>query len=278
MTVAVRPASLDEAVRALAEPGAVAVAGCTDLLVVDTATRRRHDRVVDVHRLPELRGVRVDGDALDLGAALTFTELRRSAEVQRHAPALAQAAATVGGWQIQNRGTLGGNIANASPAGDSLPALLALDAELVLVGPGGERRLPYGDFHVGYRATALGPGELIARVRVPIPPDGHLQAFEKVGTRQAQAISKVVVALAARRDGGVLRDVRLAAGSVAATPVRLVAAERAAEGRIPDEETTRRAADAARGEVTPIDDVRSTAEYRLWVLGRVVRRLLAGSA
>ena len=128
MTRAIRPASLDEAVRALAEPGAIAVAGCTDLLVVDTAQRRRHDTVVDLLRLPELRGIRVDGDALEIGAATSFTELRHSEEVLRHAPALAAAAATVGGWQIQNRGTLGGNIVNASPAGDSLPVLLALDA------------------------------------------------------------------------------------------------------------------------------------------------------
>ncbi|MEM7558609.1 MAG: FAD binding domain-containing protein [Planctomycetota bacterium] len=191
MTRATRPDSLASALAALAEHDAVPIAGCTDLLVVDTATARTHASVVDVHRLPELRGIRVDGGALDVGAATTFTELRRDANVRAHAPALAAAAATVGGWQIQNRATLGGNIANASPAGDSLPVLLALGAELVLAGAAGERQIPYEEMHVGYRATALAPGELIVRVRLPLASDGMVQRFEKIGTRAAQAISKV---------------------------------------------------------------------------------------
>jgi CO/xanthine dehydrogenase FAD-binding subunit len=280
VTRAYHPGTLAEAVRVLGDPeiGAVPVAGCTDLLVVDYAQRREHPAVVDLLRVPELSGIRRVGDWLDIGAATTFGALRKHVEVREHAPILAEVATTVGAWQIQNRATIGGNIANASPAGDSLPGLLALGAELVLAGPGGERTIAYTEFHTGYRQTALAPGELIARVRVPVPPAGSYQAFRKVGTREAQAISKVVVAVAARREEGNLTEVRIAAGSIAATPVRLVDAERACEGRRADRVTAERAGAAAAGEVQPIDDVRSTADYRRWVLERVVRRLVLGAA
>jgi CO/xanthine dehydrogenase FAD-binding subunit len=187
---------------------------------------------------------------------------------------LVQAAATIGAWQIQNRATLGGNIANASPAGDSLPVLLALGAELVVASARGERRLAYDAFHTGYRQSALAPGELIVRVRVPRARPRAVGAFRKVGTRAAQSISKVVVAFAAERDGASLRHVRLAAGSVAPTPVRLGPAEAACEGATVSLELAERAAALAASAVSPIDDVRSTAEYRRWVLGQVVRRMI----
>ena len=276
MTKAFRPGSLDEAVRVLADPdlGAVPVAGCTDILVVDVATGRRHAAVVDVHRLPELRGIRHDAGLIDVGAGTTFSELRADANVCRLLPILAEAAATVGGWQIQNRATIGGNIANASPAGDSLPVLLALSAELVLAGPAGERVVAYENMHLGYRKTDLRAGELIVRVRIPVPDPRTVQSYKKVGTRAAQAISKVVVAFAARNEGGRLSAVRLAAGSVAPVPVRLFDAERACEGARPDVATADLAAAAAQGAVQPLTDVRSTASYRRWVLGRVVRRMV----
>ena len=150
----------------------------------------------------------------------------------------------------------------------------ALGAVLHLADARGERHLPYDEMHVAYRQTALWPGELIVRVRFPVPEPDSVQAFEKVGTRAAQAISKVVVAFAAGRDGSRLCDVRLAAGSVAAVPLRLTGAERALEGVVPDEQAADAACDAARAAVTPLDDVRSTAAYRTWVLGRVVRRMV----
>ena len=274
MTRAFRPQDLSAALSALSDPAAVPVAGCTDLLVVDTATNRHHAAVVDLTGVPELRGIKSDGESIDIGASATFAELRRHELVQRHAPILAEAAATIGGWQIQNRATIGGNIANASPVGDSLPVLLALDAELVVAGENGERRIPYADFHTGYRKTALGPGELIVRVRLPFAAPAVVQSFKKVGTREAQAISKVVVAFRATPRDGRLTDVRLAAGAVAETPVRLWRTEALLEGAVPDAATSQRAAQAARGEVTPIDDVRSTARYRSFVLGRVVRRMV----
>ena len=271
------PGSLAEARRALAgDPELVPVAGGTDLMVADRLRRAALSRVLDLTRLPELRGVAEVEGGLEIGAATPFHALRDHAEVRRRFPALAAAAAVVGGWQIQERATLGGNVANASPAGDSLPVLLALEAVVVADGPGGEREIPYERFHLGYRRTALEPGELIVRIRLADPPAGSRQAFRKVGTREAQAISKVVVALVGRVEDGVVARLRIGAGSVAATPVRLRAAEAAGEGRPWSAELADDVGRAARGEVAPIDDVRSTAEYRSEVLGRVVRRLVLG--
>ncbi|MDP6407759.1 MAG: xanthine dehydrogenase family protein subunit M [Planctomycetota bacterium] len=276
MTRAFRPTDLAEALRLLADVdlGARPIAGCTDLLVSKTAVGWSPAAVVDLLRLEELRGVRREGERIDVGAAVTFAELRADPLVRQHLPILAEAAATVGAWQVQNRATLGGNLANASPAGDSLPVLAALGAELQLATADGERRVAYDDFHLAYRRTALLPGELIVRVRLPVPAPDAVGAFKKVGTRAASAISKVVVAFAARAGGGVLREVRLAAGSVAPTPLRLRAAERVLEGSAPDATAADAASSAARGAVQPIDDVRSTAAYREWVLGRVVRRMV----
>ena len=276
MTEACSPTSLAEALEWLGdgERRALPIAGCTDLMVVDAAEGRRHRSVVDLLRVPELRGVRVVDGVMDLGAATTFWELRRDALVARHAPVLQEMAATIGGWQIQARATIGGNIANASPAGDSLPLWLALDAELVLGSVHGERVLPYAAWHTGYRQTALLPGELIVRVRVPLPNPGTRHFFRKIGTREAQAISKVVLAAAATVEEGRLRHVRFAVGSVAPTPVRLAPVEEACEGERPDEALADRAAGIARAAVQPIDDVRSTASYRRHVLGRVIRRTI----
>ena len=184
----------------------------------------------------------------------------------------------VGGWQIQNRATLGGNMANASPAGDSLPVLLALDALVVAAGARGLREIPYAEFHTGYRKTALQPGEIVASVRLPYLPQGWVQAFRKVGTREAQAISKIVVATVGRLENGRIAELRLAAGSVAPTPIRLRAAEKAVIGMAPGTGAADLAGREAAREVTPIDDVRSTAEYRRFALERVVRRLVLNLA
>lgn len=270
-----RPRSLDEAVRHLQDdPALVPTAGCTDLMVRGPEALHRMDRVIDLLGVPELRGIREIEGGLEIGATTSFSEIRRSAAVCAAFPSLAEAAAVVGGWQIQNRATLGGNMANASPAGDSLPVLLALDAVVVAAGAGGLREIPYSGFHTGYRQTALWPGEIVARVRLPYLPAGSVQAFRKVGTREAQAISKVVVALAGRIEGGRISELRLAAGSVAALPVRLRAAEEAVRGQAPGPGTADLAGREAAREVTPIDDVRSTADYRRFALERVVRRLM----
>jgi len=271
----VSPLSLDDAYRTLAEGPHRPVAGGTDLLVQITGEiGEPPDRVLDLWGLDELRGIRVDGDALLIGALTTYTQIRRSHEVAEFLPSLAEAAATIGAAQIQNRGTLGGNAANASPAGDTLPILLAADAELVLGSSRGERTVPAAEFWPSYRETALAPDELILRIRFPIAGQRRIR-FRKVGTRRAQAISKVVMALAWQPGAeGTWREVRLALGSVAATPVRAPRTEAAMEGASPTAETADRAADALRDEIQPIDDVRSTADYRREVAARVLHRLI----
>ena len=214
------------------------MAGGTDLLVQITGEiGEPPDRVLDLWGLDELRGIRVDGDALLIGALTTYTQIRRSHEVAEFLPSLAEAAATIGAAQIQNRGTLGGNAANASPAGDTLPILLAADAELVLGSARGERTVPAAEFWPSYRQTALAPDELILRIRFPLAGQRRVR-FRKVGTRRAQAISKVVMALAWQPGTeGTWREVRLALGSVAATPVRAPRTEAALEGASPTTET-----------------------------------------
>jgi len=274
MMRAISPKSLDEAIRHLSEdPELRPVAGCTDLLVADPQQVEALPGVMDLLSVPELRGIHWVDETLEIGSTTTFAEIGASTTIQHNFPALAAASSQIGGWQIQNRATLGGNMANASPAGDSLPVLLALDAAVVMVGPGGERTLPYSDFHLGYRETAIRPGEIIGRIRLPRPGPDSVQLFRKVGTREAHAISKVVVALLGRLEDGTIAEYRLGAGSVAPVPVRLTAVEEAVTGRAADEETADLAGRLAAESVEPIDDVRSTAAYRRFALERVVRRL-----
>jgi CO/xanthine dehydrogenase FAD-binding subunit len=224
--------------------------------------------------LDEMRGIAIDGDALSIGSLTTYTELRRSTAVAEVVPALAAAAATIGAAQIQNRGTIGGNVVNASPAGDTLPVLLAVGAEMVLGSAGGERVVAADDFWPSYRTTARRDDELLLRIRIPVVT-GRQVRFRKVGTRRAQAISKVVMALTWRGTGEeAWTDVRLALGSVAATTVRARAAEAAMEARRPDRDMAEAATAALVDEIIPIDDVRSTADYRRAVAGRVLHRLI----
>jgi CO/xanthine dehydrogenase FAD-binding subunit len=271
----VSPRTLDEAYAVLAALPHRPMAGGTDLLVQITGEiGEPPERVLDLWGLDELRGIGLDDGALTIGALTTYTAIRRSADVAEHLPALAECAATIGAAQIQNRGTLGGNVANASPAGDTLPVLLATDAELVLGSSRGERRVASADFWTGYRETAMAPDELVVRVRFPLRA-GRQVRFRKVGTRRAQAISKVVMALSwVSGEGGAWTDVRLALGSMAATPVRARRTESVLEGNTPSMETADRAVAELAEELTPIDDVRSTADYRRVVAGRVLRRLV----
>jgi CO/xanthine dehydrogenase FAD-binding subunit len=252
------------------------IAGGTDVMVRITGEIGEPPaRLIDLWRLDELRGISADGDAITIGALTTYTEIRRSAAIREHLPALVDAAATIGAAQIQNRGTLGGNIANASPAGDTLPVLLALDAEMVVGGSRGERTIPASEFWVAYRRTALAPDELILRIRIPVR-GGRETRFRKVGTRRAQAISKVVIAVAwGDRPGSTAwSDVRVALGSVADRPIRASAAEAALEGQPATPEAADRAAEAVAGEIHPIDDVRSTADYRRVVAARALHRIV----
>jgi len=276
------PRSLVDAYAVLAGSTADAqitpIAGGTDVMVRITGEiGEPPERMVDLSRLEELRGISVDGGAVVLGARTTYTDIRRSDVCREHLPALVEAAATIGAAQIQNRGTLGGNVANASPAGDTLPVLLALDAEIVVGGSRGERVVPVAEFWVAYRRTALAPDELILRIRIPVP-GGREARFRKIGTRRAQAISKVVLALAWRERGHgadkVWRDVRLGLGSVADRPIRAPATEAVLEGAGPTPETADAAAEALAAEIHPIDDVRSTADYRRAVAARALHRMV----
>lgn len=238
----------------------VPLAGATDLYVALNFGTLRGARFLDLWSLEPLRRIETRGDVLSIGALATYTSLTRSRLVKQRVPMLIAAARQVGGIQIQNRGTIGGNIANASPAGDTLPVLSAVDATVVARSAAGERRIPFGEFYTGYRATVLRPDELIAAVEIP-PVEGH-QWFRKVGTRAAQAISKVVMAAVRGAPS------RIALGSVGPVVVRARGAERALE--------TGSGIDAAvaalEGEITPIDDMRSTAEYRRVVAGNLLRQ------
>jgi len=270
------PPSLSDAYALLAGGPLVPIAGGTDIMVRITGELGPPpERMLDLSRLVELEGISLEEGALVLGAMTTYTELRRSALCREHAPALVAAAATIGAAQIQNRGTLGGNIANASPAGDTLPVLLAMDAVIGLGSQRGERLVPAAEFFPAYRETALGADELILRIRIPLQ-SGRDTRFRKVGTRRAQAISKVVMAVSWRSHGPSAgwSDVRVALGSVAATPIRAAGAEAALEGARPSPETADAAAEALAAELHPIDDVRSTADYRRKVAARVLHRIV----
>jgi CO/xanthine dehydrogenase FAD-binding subunit len=272
----VSPGTLVDAYAALAEAPARPIAGGTDLMVALTGELGEPpDRILDLWRLDELRGIALDGDTISIGALTTFTEIRGSALCREHLPALVVAAATIGAAQIQNRGTIGGNVANASPAGDTLPVLLALDASIVCGSSRGEREVPGERFWTSYRTTALASDELLIRIRIPLAPL-RTTRFRKIGTRRAQAISKVVLALSYEEAGpsAPWTGVRLALGSVAPTPIRARATEAVLEASLPTPETADRAADTLAGELVPIDDVRSTAEYRRLVAARVLHRLV----
>ncbi|MGD8486302.1 MAG: xanthine dehydrogenase family protein subunit M [Chloroflexota bacterium] len=270
----VSPATLSDAYALRASGAYRPIAGGTDLMVQLAAdVDEPPEAVLDLSHVDEMRGVSTDGYEVRIGALTTWTELRQSPVISARLPALAEAAATIGAAQIQNRGTIGGNICNASPAGDSLPVLLAVDAIFELGSSEGLRDVPAREFWIGYRQTALREDELLVRVRFPVDRARRTR-FRKVGTRAAQAISKVVLALSYRSDGDAWHDVRVALGSVAPTPIRAPRAEAVLEDSWPHEAVADEAAQVLAAEIVPIDDVRSTAEYRRSVSARVLHRLL----
>jgi carbon-monoxide dehydrogenase medium subunit len=271
-----RPRSLDEALAALegASERARVLAGGTDLMVELESGRASPDLVVDVWRLDELRGIAREDGGWRLGALVTAAEILASDELRSGLEILVAAADTVGAEQIKNRATVGGNLGTASPAADLNPVLLAAGASVRLASAAGRRELALEDFFTGYRASARRPDELIESVLVPFRPPDERRAFRKVGTRAAQAISKVVVALCLRLDGDVCAGARAAAGSVADRTLLLPSLARELEGLRLDRELLDRAAWAAARDAAPIDDVRSTAAYRGAVLRRVLRRML----
>lgn len=246
-------------------------AGGTDLMVLLEAGKLPHRRFVSIWKLPELRGIEVVPEHVTLGALTTYTEVRQHSILMREFPLLCQAAAETGSIATQNRGTLGGNIANASPAADSPPALFVYDAQLELVSASGARWVPYHGFWSGYRQTGLRPDELIRRIRLPRTKNDWKQFYRKVGTRRAQAISKVCLAAAAHLEAGRITDIRIALGSVAPTVLRAIETEKALRDQKPIPATLRTVQEVLAREIVPIDDMRSTARYRR----RVAQNLLA---
>lgn len=270
--------SLDEALAALARAGAAAhvLAGGTDLMVELRTGRTRPERVVDVWKVGELRGVSEAPAGLRLGALTTCAELVRDPRVARSAPLLVAAGREIGAGQIQARATLGGNLGTASPAADLNPALVALGARVRLVSRRGARELEVDEFLCGYRKTLRERDELIESVLVPTRPANERQLWRKVGTRRAQSISKLTVALALAFEGERVSAVRGAAGSVGPRTLRLGTLERELPGRRLDATLCRSVAAAcARADIHPIDDVRSTALYRRHAFARVLATLLA---
>lgn len=270
----VRPATLDEALAARAvHPGWVVLAGGTDLMVGEQL--REVPGVIDVFGLAALTGVEEAPGGFRIGAATTFAELAHHVGLRESCPLLVDAARSVGAVQIAERATLGGNVMTASPAGDSLPALLALDAVAELGSVGAVRRVAVADLLLGRRRTAHEAGELLVALMVPRPAAGTVQRWRKVGTRQAQAISVVSLAATARLQHDVVAACSLAVGSVADRAVRLHDVEALVVGRHPDGALVEEVGAAVAESVHPIDDVRATAEYRRLTIARLAARFVS---
>jgi CO/xanthine dehydrogenase FAD-binding subunit len=272
----VSPGNLQDVLSLLAgEPAEwLPIAGGTDLMVLYSAGKLPNRKFINIWNIPELRQIEVSPHSIRIGAACTYTALRRHEVVSREFPLLATAASWTGGIANQNRGTLGGNIANASPAADSLPALLVYDAELTLVSVRGERRVDYRHFHTGYKRTALAADELIRGISLQRRFSGYVSHARKVGTRNAQAISKVCLAALGQIANGRIRDVRLAMGSVAPVPLRLSETEQMLTGKQIDPSLIDTARKSVMKGIRPIDDIRSTARYRTAVAGNLVAEFL----
>ncbi len=275
----VAPSNLREALDLLAQDDRwKPFAGGTDLMVLLEAGKLPHKNYVNVWNLKELGGIEVNDDSVGLGALTTYTEIRHNKTLQEEFPMLCQAAKETGGIAIQNRGTLGGNIVNASPAADSPPALLAYDAELQLVSKAGERRIPYSTFHTGYKQMDMRPDELLRGIRLPRMEERLVHYYRKVGTRKAQAISKICFAAVAQLVNHKLTKIRIALGSVAPIPLRCHQTEHALQNKVLDEEAIAGAKDALASEISPIDDLRSTTAYRLRVSLNLLDDFLRGCA
>src|ERR1700731_1428347 len=260
----VAPDTLQAVVSLLAaEPGAwLPIAGGTDVMVQYATGKLPPQRLVSIWNLPELRGIEISPDEIRIGAGCTYTDLREHETIAGEFPLLASAARWTGGIANQNRGTIGGNIVNASLAADSLPALLVYDADLILVSVRGERRVTYASFHTGYKKMLLARDELVKAVCLPRRFSKYITYARKVGARRAQAIAKVCVAAAGCVVKGSVEDVRIALGSVAPVPLRLTRTEKTLSGKIINADLLRFARQAVASEIQPIDDIRSTARYR----------------
>ncbi len=272
------PATLQEALELLArEPGVwKAFAGGTDLMVLLEAGKLPHKNYINIWNLQELRGIQIDPEYIYLGALTTYTQALNHSILNREFPMLCQAAGETGGPAIQNRGTLGGNIVNASPAADSPPALLAYDAEVELISANGARWVSYLGFHTNYKEIVMRPDELLSRIRLPRLTEGLVQYYRKVGTRKAQAISKICFAATGQLAKSRIADIRIAFGSVAPIPIRCLRTEDTLRGRPVDAGSITDAKASLVREISPISDIRSTRDYRVRVSENLLEDFLQG--
>lgn len=267
-------ADLAAALRLLAD-GWRPIAGGTDLMVLFNAGRLLYRDLVSISKLSELTGISVTAESIAIGGATTYSAIMRDAVLQTEFPLLCQAANWTGSPANQNRGTIGGNIVNASPAADTPPALLVYDAELELISLRGSRRIPYHQFHTGYKTMQLLPDELVIKVHLPRKYGRHKHYARKVGTRKAQAISKVCFNGAAEMDSSKIKSVRVAIGSVAPIPLRCHKVEAALTGQMLTPALVSHAREVIAKEIQPIDDIRSTSQYRSLVTQNLLREFLS---
>ena len=260
----VSPKALDEVLELLArEPGTwKPFAGGTDLMVLLEAGKLAHKNYINIRHLKELRFIDVSNQHVTFGALTTYTDVQASPVLREEFPMLCQAASETGGLAIQNRGTLGGNIMNASPAADSPPALLAYDAALELLSANGSRWVSYEGFHTGYKQMIIRPDELLGRIRLPRTTRSLKHYYRKVGTRKAQAISKICFAAVIQTSDDEITDLRIALGSVAPIPIRCVKTEASLRGQTISQPLLEAGRAELAREIVPIDDLRSTANYR----------------
>jgi CO/xanthine dehydrogenase FAD-binding subunit len=272
----IQPTSLPEALTLLAEDPSryTPIAGGTEIMVALSAGRLPQKHLLSINHIPELRFIEVTPEQITIGSGTTFTDIRRSPAIAADFPLLAQAASWTGSIANQNRGTLGGNIVNASPAADSPPALLAYEATLTLISATGRRTMPYADFHLGYKKTALRPGELLHSIHLQRRFAHYISYTRKVGTRNAQAISKIAIAALARLENKIITDIRIGAASLREIPTRCPAAEAALLNRPITPATIAAARAALATEARPIDDIRSTAKYRTAVAANLLEEFL----
>jgi len=260
----ITPRSLTDALDLLSRDAGVwqPFAGGTDLMVLFESGKLNHKRFINILPFNELRQIEITNEHITIGGLTTYTQVQSNEILQTEFSMLCRAASETGGQAIQNRGTIGGNIANASPAADSPPALLAYNAEVELISSNGSRWVEYKDFHTGYKQSVMRADELISRVRLRRDTGDWKTYYRKVGTRKAQAISKVCFAGAVKLDGNKIEDVRIAYGSVAPVPLRCVETENFLRGQVLDKTLIQDSRLKIQEEITPIDDIRSTLLYR----------------
>lgn len=271
----VTPKNLDELLRLVeCHHRYEILAGGTDICVLINSGKLKPEGLINIRGLDKLRGIKEEKSHVEIGALTTHRNIVLSSVVRKHLPTLAEACTTVGATQIQNRGTIGGNVMNASPAGDSLPVLLAYDAEVEAVSVDGKRSIPFLEFYKGYRKTALRENEIITKFKIPKAYADEKSLFVKIGTRRAQAISKVMGCFRLVSDGDVAKSVAITFGSIAPVPVRLSQTEKLIAGNRLDASLIDKVQKSVEKEVAPIDDIRSTAVYRRHVCGVLAKRFL----